>query len=522
MAVGRRPAAADVATLALVLAALVLVTLSVLHDGGSLVAVTVSAVLLGAAVLVRAEHVSWRIPLTILVLVILFVPIRRYVVSASPGFQLEPYRALVAVLVFVWLGALLVDRRIRLRRTGFEGPLLLVLLATLGSLVFNPGRAVELEGEVVKALAFFLSFLLVLYLLASVLKVTDVEPLLKVLVAGGAVVAVLAIVEARTAWTPFNSLSEYLPFMDLSPSFEPAISRGARLRAFGPAEHPIALGAMLAMLIPLAVYLSRRAGKLWLALTVVLVVGALATVSRTSVLVLAASMLVFLWLRPRETFRLWPLAIVLLVATHFAAPGTLGTLRQAFTPEQGLIAEQQSAAGTTGSGRLADVGPTLSQWAERPLLGYGFGTRITTGPDANAMILDSQWLGTLLETGAIGVAAWIWLFLRMLRLTRLTARDDSGAGALAVALGAAVFGYAVGMFTYDAFGFVQVTFLLFVLLGLAAVVVRESPQPAEADEPGPSAAPATVRGDGPVAARARRAPRPDARGAWRTDPGARE
>jgi O-antigen ligase len=278
---------------------------------------------------------------------------------------------------------------------------------------------------------------------------------------------------------------------------------------------------MLAMLIPHAVYLSRRAGKLWLALTVVLVVGALATVSRTSVLVLAASMLVFLWLRPRMTLRLWPLGIVLIVATHFAAPGTLGTLRQAFAPEEGLIAEQQSAAGTTGSGRLADVGPTLSQWAERPLLGQGFGTRITTGPDANAMILDSQWLATLLETGIVGAAAWAWLFLRVLRMARSAARKRAAAPhELTVALGAAVAGYAVGMLTYDAFSFIQVTFVLFVLLGLGGVVVRESTTKAEAEEEVPTAATRHL-----VYARASSPARPaaqrGARGASWGDPGAR-
>jgi hypothetical protein len=37
------------------------------------------------------------------------------------------------------------------------------------------------------------------------------------------------------------------------------------------------------------------------------------------------------------------------------------------------------------------------------LLGEGFGTRNPTGPDANAGLLDDQWLGTLLETGYFGL-----------------------------------------------------------------------------------------------------------------------
>jgi hypothetical protein len=42
---------------------------------------------------------------------------------------------------------------------------------------------------------------------------------------------------------------------------------------------------------------------------------------------------------------------------------------------------------------------------------------------------------------------------------------------LLVGLAASVAAYAVGMFLYDAFSFIQVTFLLFILLGLGAAVL---------------------------------------------------
>ena len=51
--------------------------------------------------------------------------------------------------------------------------------------------------------------------------------------------------------------------------------------------------------------------------------------------------LVFLWLRPRETKRLWPALLPLLVVTHFAAPGTLGSIKAAFFPHGGIVAQQQ-------------------------------------------------------------------------------------------------------------------------------------------------------------------------------------
>jgi hypothetical protein len=470
----------DAVPLVFVVTGLVVITANVLVGGGSLVGAGAAVALLLAAVVTRVGRVSWWIPITVLLLVILFIPIRRYVMTAGIGFQLEPYRVLVGAILFTWFCALLADPRVRVRRTGFDAPLLCVLMATLGSVIVNMSRVSALESQVIKSVVFFLSFLLIVYFLSSVLRgYAEVELLVKVLVAGGAAVAILALIEARTGYTPFNSLSSVLPFMHLDPAFEPVINRGARLRAFGPAEHPIALGVMLAMLIPLAVHLGRTASRVWSAMAVVLVVGALGTVSRTSVLVLVAMLLVFIWMRPRETLRLWPLVIVFVLATHIAAPGTLGTLKEAFLPAGGLIAEQQSSPGSSGSGRLADLGPSLDEWARSPVLGRGYGTRTTTGSEANASVIDDQWLSTLLETGAAGVAAWVWLFVLVLgRGGRAARKDRSPRGGLLVALVASIAGYAVAMFTFDAFSFIQVTFLLFVLLGFAAVLLRGEAEPA--------------------------------------------
>ena len=53
------------------------------------------------------------------------------------------------------------------------------------------------------------------------------------------------------------------------------------MRTTASAEHPIALGAMLVMLLPLAIYLFRRRGeRIWLVAAATLTMGALATGSR--------------------------------------------------------------------------------------------------------------------------------------------------------------------------------------------------------------------------------------------------
>ena len=99
-------------------------------------------------------------------------------------------------------------------------------------------------------------------------------------------------------------------------------------------------------------------------------------------------------------------------------------------------------------------------------------------------ILDNQWLGSLLDVGALGVCALVWVFLagyrRFVRVARADAGDD---GWLAAALAAAAAAFAAGMLFFDAFSFIQVTIVFFFVLGLGAVLLRtvERPEIAEPD-----------------------------------------
>ena len=65
--------------------------------------------------LARKHLMRWRTQLTFLLLVIYFIPIGRYTLQASLPFELEPYRIVVALVIVCWIGALLVDERVRLR-----------------------------------------------------------------------------------------------------------------------------------------------------------------------------------------------------------------------------------------------------------------------------------------------------------------------------------------------------------------------------------------------------------------------
>jgi O-antigen ligase len=435
--------------------------------------------------LARPRHIGWPRMLAALILIILLVPIRRYSLPGDLPFELEPYRIFVAVLLLGWGASLLVDARTQIRRTGFEGPLLLIVGAAFASIVANPGRVALNSSIVEKKLTFFLSFVLVFYLIASAVRRLDnIDYLVMTLVVGGAIVAAFAIVEARSGFNVFSHLAGVVPLLEPGAQTETEAFKKfgtARLRVFGSAEHPIALSAAFVVLAPLAVYLARRyRRRLWVVCSILLVAGVASTISRTGIMMLVVAGLVFLWLRPMEMRRLWPVLIPALIVVKLALPGTLGAIKQSFLPPGGLVAEQRVKPGEVGSGRIADLGPGLAEWRGKPLFGQGFGTRVVDSSvgTPNANILDNQWLGTLLETGALGFFGWLWFFVRVVRRFGAEAkRDYTMRGALLASLAASAAAFGVGMFTFDAFSFIQVTFLLFILVGLGAALLNERPTP---------------------------------------------
>lgn len=424
---------------------------------------------------------SWPVLLTTLLIVIFAIPIKRYKLPGGLPFDLEPYRIVVMALTLIWVGALLVDRRVRLRRSAFDMPLLLLMFAALASASANVGYIEQLAvvPDVVKTVSFFASFLLVYFIIATVVTArSQVEFLVRVIVVLGALVSMSGVVEYWTGYNVFNHISKIIPVLQYQGDLSAAgLTRSDRLRVYASAQHPIALAAALALILPLSLYLAQTTRRrVWWIVSFLIGLGALSTLSRTGVVAIFAAGLALLAVRPADTRRLIPILVPALVVVFFALPNALGTFKSAFFPQGGIVAEQTALEANNqlyGNGRLADVGPTLRQWRERPIFGQGYGSRIVEiGPRQNAAILDNQWLAFLLETGALGIFALVWTLGRAVRrLGGIARRDGSDLGLLAGSLAASIVGFAVGIFTFDAFGFIQVTLLFFIILAIGAVVI---------------------------------------------------
>jgi len=461
----------------LLLAPVILTAYAVLSGDSKATYAALAAELVVVFFAMVSRLLAWRLLLAVIILLILFVPVKLYSLPATLPFSLEPYRLVVAFVALGWIGSLLVDSRVRPRGSGVvDKPLAAFVAVVLVGEIVNHARVNAVGGDVVKRLLFFASFFVVLYLIVSVANSRqDIDFLIKTLVIGGAVVGFFALIESRTGYNVFNHLSSFMPILrETGDTLD--VSRGGQLRVVASSQHPIALGAAMVILIPPAVYLARVHRGRWLFALLLNLGGAVASVSRTPMLMLLTVVVTFLWLRPAEVKRLWPALLPLVLMVHFALPGTIGNLKSSFFPKGGLIQEQQ--VGQVGSGRVSTLGPALRlEFKPNPILGEGFGTRVTKPDDvvrtANAPILDDQWLGTLLETGLFGALAMAWIFVRFVRRVGREAKEDtSWRGWLLACIAASVTAYGVSMFTYDSFSFIQVTFLLFMLIGIGSAAYR--------------------------------------------------
>ena len=181
-----------IAVAALAVASLVIISGSV-ATGHLTRAGPAAAALLVFVAAFHAQVLSWRSLIGLTVLIILFVPIRRYSLPASLPINLEPYRIVVAFVIVAWVLTLLIDRRLSIRASGFETPLFAYLGAVVLSLLANLDRVEATGTYTLKSLSFLLSYVIVFYIFVSVLRrAKDIDFFVRLLVTGGGIVGAFA------------------------------------------------------------------------------------------------------------------------------------------------------------------------------------------------------------------------------------------------------------------------------------------------------------------------------------------
>lgn len=435
--------------------------------------------------LFRAVLFSWPGAAVGLILIICLVPARRYTLPITLPFAAEPYRLYVLALLAIMIVALLIDPKFSWRRLEFAAPVGIFLATQLLSIGANvPGLvAEELAPNAVQALVSLLIICAMFVVTRQLLRSRRMVHLVVMTAVGaGALVGLLAMIERVTRVNVFLGFFSVLPLHRLSEE-ESVFVKAGTARAFASAQHPIALAVFLCMLIPLGIYLARNADWphrpvprefLWLGCTVLIALGMIAAVSRTSIVSLAVMTLAALLLRPALLPKVVLYGGLALLAAFVISSRNIISMVTELTDPQALIESQQTSPGWTGSGRLADLGPSLQQAMASPVVGTGLGSRVTTGDTANALILDDQYLTTLLESGIVGVLGIVILMLVPFgRLAKLSRRIDVDTDKqdLALAVAVSILGYSVSLFFFDAFSFIQTLLMFFVLLAIGSWLV---------------------------------------------------
>ena len=461
---------------------------------------------------------AW-LSLVAFVAIVWFIPIRVYTLPAPGPVKLEPYRLMVLLLaVALVLGAIAGARRIR--ACGLGGALLTLSASAVISLAVNYSSFTErlLGTEATKAATYLLTFPIVFVLVASgVRSRADVERCIKAIVVGGAVVAFCAIIETRTQYNVFNHLRTVFPFLQDTGERATEVRNGA-LRAEASAQHPIALGVALSLCLPLSLALMLRVRDtarrvLFSGCALILVIGMVATISRTAFLALAVMLLVGLMTERRRLTRLWPLTIVLLIAAHTVLPGRPRPPLPRVLPQgrhhgravRSRRRRRLRPAGRPASGAQARAGQRLLRHRRpaAPAARPGAEPRPDRGRDAarsdhlRRPVPDLAGRPRRVRPGrgALARRRDVFPLIRASRRAR-------GSLPLLSACTASVAGFAAAMLTFDAFAFVQCSIFFFVIAALGLRLAQiDRPQPEAASRGGAHAGAGALLTPALVAAR---------------------
>jgi hypothetical protein len=288
--------------------------------------------------------------------------------------------------------------------------------------------------------------------------------LMKRLVLAGAILAAVGIVQFFTGFNPADLVR--IPGLTTNEHLTSIIGRAGFRRVAGTAVHPIEFGVVLAMIFPIALqvaFKARQGTGFWRWTGVGLIALAIPmSLSRSAFLGLFTAAMVLLPTWP--TRRLFWAAMALPVFAVFMrgiARGLLGTITSLFLGLSGDPSFQ---------GRTEDYAVVGRFISESPLIGRGFGTF----DPVEFVLLDNQYLGILIETGVLGLASLILLFLIGIFTARGARRrcTDPHDRELAQAIAASIAVAMVSYLTFDAFAFPMASAMTFFMLGTAGAMWR--------------------------------------------------
>lgn len=316
----------------------------------------------------------------------------------------------------------------------------------------------------------------------------DVEVLVRRFALAGGLMAAVGLAQYVTKQALVDRIS--IPGLT-AVSGADAFFRNGLVRISGTATHPIEFGALLSILLPIALHAALHpAGhgfvRRWFPVGTISLALAL-SMSRSAYIGLAVSLLVLLCGWPRALrWKVGGTFLVVGAALCASVPRLFTSIRGMFTS----VKDDPSITSRTDSYAVAQ------QFIENaPWFGRGLGTFLP-----KYRIFDNNYLGLLVSVGVVGtiaftaiaVTAIVVLLRRRRHWADLQSRD------LALSLVAGITAGSVSLAFFDGFGFPMTMGTFFLTLGIAGALIRLHPndrgptpsvaQTAEQAEPQPPAA----------------------------------
>jgi O-antigen ligase len=321
------------------------------------------------------------------------------------------------------------------------------------------------ENGADRGLIIMLGWLGVMLLAADgIPSMARLKTLLGRVIFGATAMASLAIVQFFTGlsaaqYIVIPGLTTQTPFTDL-------LTRDQLNRPSATAINPIELAVVLAVCLVIAVHRARfapdgRRGRRWVQVAIIAIALPM-TVSRTGIVALVVAGIVLLPTWPKWDRRAAYVAGLAGTAFLFATkPGLLGEFRSLFL---------QVGSDTSSASRTGAFSSSLPFIMQHPWLGRGFGTFLP----ATYFFTDDQFLLTLIETGIIGLAALLGLFITGWLTARRARRISTNPEIrdLGQTMAATVAIAAVSFATLDELSFAIAASLTFLIIGCTGALWR--------------------------------------------------
>ena len=290
----------------------------------------------------------------------------------------------------------------------------------------------------------------------------DSSVLLGRLAFAGGLLALLGLAQFATNQVLVDRLS--IPGLTANTAIYGAQSREGFTRPSGTAVHPIEYGAVLSMLLPLAiagaVNSSKRAVIHWAAAAGIFLCILLSS-SRSAFLSCGVAVVVLIpGLAPKHRKGAFFGLGASLVGVFLLVPGMLGTIAGLFL---GVGNDSSSQS------RFDSYSVAWAYFEQAPAFGRGLSTFLP-----RYRIFDNQYLVLLVEIGLVGLVSILLLFVSAI-YAGTWARKNAATPKVALSAQSLVAGATAGassLALFDAFSFPMVPGLLFLLLGLIGALWR--------------------------------------------------